>query len=220
MRSHFTCPRHGNKIQVESVNLSGCQNMQLTEPKIEKSPKERKRQNATEVKRFGKTIIIVTVILLGLVIGSRFFGRKMQADKGTSKSPEVKIYKMGQGVKVGHLTFAAWNAQWYEKSSTNKYLNVKPDSCYLLVEITLKNDSSRRKIKPLFILIGEQGFRYEPSKKWHTGVGNLNDFEHLSPGVSKDGYIVFDVRKNLQYTLRVSASHQPHYYALVELEPE
>ena len=194
--------------------------MQLTEPKIEKSPKERKRQNATEVKRFGKTIIIVTVILLGLVIGSRFFGRKMQADKGTSKSPEVKIYKMGQGVKVGHLTFAAWNAQWYEKSSTNKYLNVKPDSCYLLVEITLKNDSSRRKIKPLFILIGEQGFRYEPSKKWYAGVGNLNDFEHLSPGVSKDGYIVFDVRKNLQYTLRVSASHQPNYYALVELEPE
>jgi hypothetical protein len=178
--------------------------MQLTEPKIEKSLKERKRQNDTEVKRFGKLIIIVTVVLSGLVIGSRFFGSKMQADKVTRKSPEVKIYEMGQGVKVGHLTFAAWNAQWYEKSSNNKYLNIKPDSCYLLVEITLKNDSNRRKIKPLFILIGEKGFRYELSKKWHTGVGNLNDFEHLSPGVSKDGYIVFDVRKNLQYTLRIS----------------
>lgn len=220
MRSDFTCPRRGNKIQVESVNFSGCQNMQLTEPKIEKSLKERKRQNATEVKRFGKLIIIVTVVLSGLVIGSRFFGRKMQADKVTRKSPEVEIYKMGQGVKVGHLTFAAWNAQWYEKSSNNNYLNVRPDSCYLLVEITLKNDSNRRKIKPLFILIGEKGFRYELSKKWHTGVGNLNDFEHLSPGVSKDGYIVFDVRKNLQYTLRVSASHRPNYYALVEIEPE
>ena len=194
--------------------------MQFAEPKIEKSLEERKRQKNAEVKRFGKSIIIATVILLGLIIGSRFFGRKMQADKVTSKSPAVKIYKMGQGVKVGHLTFAAWNAQWYEKSSTNKYLNVKPDSCYLLVEITLKNDSNRRKIKPLFVLIGEKGFRYELSKKWHAGVGNLNDFQYLSPGVSKDGYIVFDVRKNLQYTLRVSASHQPHYYALVELEPE
>ena len=194
--------------------------MQLTEPKIEKSLKERKRQNDTEVKRFGKLIIIVTVVLSGLVIGSRFFGRKMQADKVTRKGREVKIYKMEQGVKVGHLTFAAWNAQWYEKSSNNQYLNIKPDSRYLLVEITLKNDSNRRKIKPLFILIGEKGFRYELSKKWHTGVGNLNDFGHLSPGVSKDGYIVFDVRKNLQYTLRVSASHRPNYYALVEIEPE
>jgi hypothetical protein len=144
----------------------------------------------------------------------------MQADKVTRKGREVKIYKMEQGVKVGHLTFAAWNAKWYEKSSNNQYLNIKPDSCYLLVEITLKNDSNRRKIKPLFILIGEKGFRYELSKKWHTGVGNLNDFGHLSPGVSKDGYIVFDVRKNLQYTLRVSASHRPNYYALVEIEPE
>lgn len=194
--------------------------MQLTEPKIEKSLKERKRQNDTEVKRFGKLIIIVTVVLSGLVIGSRFFGRKMQADKVTRKGREVKIYKMEQGVKVGHLTFAAWNAKWYEKSSNNQYLNIKPDSCYLLVEITLKNDSNRRKIKPLFILIGEKGFRYELSKKWHTGVGNLNDFGYLSPGVSKDGYIVFDVRKNLQYTLRVSASHRPNYYALVEIEPE
>jgi hypothetical protein len=194
--------------------------MQLTEPKIEKSLKERKRQNDTEVKRFGKLIIIVTVVLSGLVIGSRFFGRKMQADKVTRKGREVKIYKMEQGVKVGHLTFAAWNAQWYEKSSNNQYLNIKPDSCYLLVEITLKNDSNRRKIKPLFILIGEKGFRYELSKKWHTGVGNLNDFGYLSPGVSKDGYIVFDVRKNLQYTLRISASHRPNYYALVEIEPE
>ena len=220
MRSDFTCPRRGNKLQVESVNFSGCQNMQLTEPKIEKSLKERKRQNDTEVKRFGKLIIIVTVVLSGLVIGSRFFGRKIQADKVTRKGREVKIYKMEQGVKVGHLTFAAWNAQWYEKSSNNQYLNIKPDSCYLLVEITLKNDSNRRKIKPLFILIGEKGFRYELSKKWHTGVGNLNDFGYLSPGVSKDGYIVFDVRKNLQYTLRISASHRPNYYALVEIEPE
>lgn len=194
--------------------------MQLTEPKIEKSLKERKRRNNTEVKRFGKLIIIGTVVLSGLVIGSRFFGSKMQADKVTRKSPEVKIYEMGQGVKVGHLTFAAWNAQWYEKSSNNKYLNVRPDSCYLLIEITLKNDSNRRKITPLFILVGEKGFRYELSKKWYTGVGNLNDLDHLSPGVSKDGYIVFDVRKNLQYTLRVSASHRPHYYALVEIEPE
>ena len=220
MKSHFTCSRRGNTIQVESVNFNGCQNMQLTKPKIERSFKERKRQNDTEVKRFGKLIIIVAVVLSGLVIGSRFFGRKMQTDKVTRKNPEVKIYKMGQGVKVGYLTFAAWNAQWHEKSSNNEYLNVKPDSCYLLIEITLKNDSTRRKIKPLFILIGERGFSYEPSKKWYIGVGNLNDFEQLSPGVSRDGYIVFDVRKNLQYTLRVSASHRPNYYALVEIEPE
>jgi hypothetical protein len=144
----------------------------------------------------------------------------MQADKVPRKSPEVRIYKMGKGVKVGHLTFAAWDARWYEESSNNPYLNIKPDSSYLLVEITLKNDSSRRKIKPLFILIDEKGFRYELSKKWYTGVGNLNDFEFLSPGVSMDGYIVFDVRKNLQYTLRVSTSYRPDSYALIKIEPE
>jgi hypothetical protein len=194
--------------------------MQVTEPKIEKSPKERKRQNDTGVKRFSKLIIIVAVVLAGLGIGSRFFGRKMQADKVPRKSPEVKIYEMGQGVKVGHLTFAAWNAQWYEKSGNNPYVNVKPESCYLLVEITLRNDSNRRKIKPLFLLMDEKGFSHELSNKWYTGVGNLNDFEILSPGVFMDGYIVFDVRKNLQYTLRVSTSYRPNTYALVKIEPE
>lgn len=194
--------------------------MQVTEPKIEKSPKERKRQNDIGVKRFSKLIIIVAVVLAGLGIGSRFFGRKMQADKVPRKSPEVKIYKMGQGVKVGHLTFAAWNAQWYEKSGNNPYVNIKPESCYLLVEITLRNDSNRRKIKPLFLLMDEKGFSHELSKKWYTGVGNLNDFEILSPGVFMDGYIVFDVRKNLQYTLRVSTSYRPNSYALIKIEPE
>jgi hypothetical protein len=194
--------------------------MQVTEPKIAKSPKERKRQNDIGVKRFSKLIIIVAVVLAGLGIGSRFFGRKMQADKVPRKSPEVKIYEMGQGVKVGHLTFAAWNAQWYEKSGNNPYLNIKPESCYLLVEITLRNDSNRRKIKPLFLLMDEKGFSHELSKKWYTGVGNLNDFEILSPGVFMDGYIVFDVRKNLQYTLRVSNSYRPNSYALIKIEPE
>jgi hypothetical protein len=194
--------------------------MQVAEPKIEKSPIERKGQNDRAVLRFSKLIIIVAVVLTTLGIGSRFFRRKMQADKVPTKSPEVRIYKMGEGVKVGSLTFAAWNAQWYEKSSNNPYLNIKPDSCYLLVEVTLKNDGNRRKIKPLFILIDEKGFSYELSRKWYTGVGNLNDFEFLSPGVSTDGYIVFDVRKNLQYTLRVSASYRPDSYALVKIEPE
>lgn len=202
------------------MNFNGDQNMQVKKTKVRTSLKEEKRQNDTSVKRIGKLILIVSVVLVGLGIGSGYIGRNIQADKIPRESSELKIKKMGQGIKVGYLVFAAWNARWYENSSNNPHLNVKPDSSYLLIEITLRNDSNRRSINPLFILKDDRGFYYEPSKKWFTGAGNMYSLSRLNPGVSKDGYIVFDVPKNFHYKLKVSDRYRTNSYALIEIKPE
>lgn len=202
------------------MNFNGDQNMQVKKSKVGNSLKEEKRQNDTSVKRICKLILIVSVVLVGLGIGGRYIGRNTQADKTPRESPELKITRMGRGIKVGYLAFAAWNARWYENSSNNPYLNVKPDSSYLLIEITLRNDSNRRRINPLFILMDDRGYSYEPSKKWFAGVGNMYSLNRLNPGVSKDGYIVFDVPKNFHYKLKLSDRYRTNSYALIKIKPE
>ena len=202
------------------MNFNGDQNMQVKKSKVRNSLKEEKRQNDTSVKRIGKLILIVSVVLVGLGIGSRYIGRNIQADKTPRERPELKIQKMGRGIKVGYLAFAIWNARWYENSSNNPHLNIKPDFSYLLIEMTLRNDSNRRRINPLFILMDDRGIYFEPSKKWFAGAGNMYSLSRLNPGVSKEGYIVFDVRKNSHYKLKVSDRYRTNSYALIEIKPE
>ena len=194
--------------------------MQVKKSKARNSLKEEKWQNDASFKLTGRLIIIFSVVLLGLGIGSRYVGKNLQADKTPRESLEIKIQKMGQGFKVGHLTFSAWNARWYENSSNNPRLNLKPNYSYLLIEITLRNDSNRRGIHPLLILKDDRGFSHEASKKWFTGVGNMYSLGRLNPGVSKDGYIVFDVPKNFNYQLKVSDRYRTNSYALIEIKPE
>jgi hypothetical protein len=201
------------------VNFNGDQDMQVKKTKAETSLKEEKRQNDTSMKRIGTFIIIASVVLIGSVIGSLYIGRNLQGDKTPRENSELRVKKMGQGIKVGQLVFAAWDARWYENSSNKKHLNVKPDSCYLLIEMTLRNDSNRRSVKPLLILMDDRGFYYEPSKKWFMGAGNMYKLNHLNPGVSKDGYIVFDVPKDSQYKLKVSDHRRTNSYALIQIKP-
>lgn len=194
--------------------------MQVKKIKVRNLLKEEKKQTDKSFKRIGKFIVIVSVALAGLGIGSAYIGRNMQADKTPRKSSKLRTTKMGQGIKVGHLLFAAWNARWYENSSDIQYLNVKPDSSYLLIEMTLRNDSNRRSIKPFLFLIDDRGFYYEPSKKWVGGVGNMHSLNRLNPGVSQDGYIVFDVPKNSYYKLKISDRRRTNSYALIQIKPE
>lgn len=194
--------------------------MQVKKIKVRNLLKEEKKQTDKSFKRIGKFIVIVSVALAGLGIGSAYIGRNMQADKTPRASSELRTTKMGQGIKVGHLLFAAWNARWYENSSNIQYLNVKPDSSYLLIEMTLRNDSNRRSIKPFLFLIDDRGFYYEPSKKWVVGVGNMHSLNRLNPGVSQDGYIVFDVPKNSHYKLKISDRRRTNSYALIQIKPE
>ena len=202
------------------MNCNGVQNMQVKKRKVRTSLKEEKKQTDKSFKRIGKFIVIVSVVLAGLGIGSAYVGRNMQADKIARESSEPKTTKMGQGIKVGHLVSAAWNARWYENSSNIQHLDVKPDSSYLLIEMTLRNDSNRRSIKPLLFLIDDRGFSYEPSKKWVMGLGNMYSLNRLNPGVSQDGYIVFDVPKNSHYKLKISDRRRTNSYALIQIEPE
>jgi len=63
-------------------------------------------------------------------------------------------------------------------------------------------------------------FKRISRKKWFAGVGNMYSLNRLNPGVSKDGYIVFDVPKNFHYKLKLSDRYRTNSYALIKIKPE
>jgi hypothetical protein len=213
------------------VNFDGDQNMRVKKAKVRTSFEEEKRQNDTSVERIGKLIIIVSVVLIGLGIAIKHIGVSPQLNKILRKGQrkgqlesylkeQMRTFQMGQGVELGYLNYAVWDARWYENCSNVHYLNIKPEYSYLLIEITLRNDSDRQKVSPRFKLIDEDKFSYNISKKYWTGVGNLRLMRSLNPGVTKEGYIVFDAPQNHHYKLRVSNPSQAGAYAFVEIKPE
>jgi hypothetical protein len=213
------------------VNFDGDQNMQAKKAKVRTSFEEEKRQNDTSIERIGKLIIIVSVVLIGLGIAIKHIGVSPQLNKILKKDQrkgqlesylkeQMRTFQMGQGVELGYLSHAVWGARWYENCSNVKYLNIKPEFSYLLIEIIVRNDSNRQKVSPRFKLIDENKVSYEISKKYWTGVGNLRLMRSLNPNVSKEGYIVFDAPQNHHYKLRVSNPSQAGAYAFVEIKSE
>jgi hypothetical protein len=213
------------------VNFDGDQNMQVKKAKVRTSFEEEKRQNDTSIERIGKLIISVSVVLIGLGIAIKHIGVSPQLNKIRRKDQrkgqlenylkeQMRTFQMNQGVELGYLNYAVWGARWYENSSNAPYLNIKPEYSYLLIEITLRNDSDRQKVSPRFKLIDENKVYYNISKKYWTGVGNQRSMRSLNPGVTKEGYIVFDAPQNHHYKLRVSDPSQAGAYAFVEIKPE
>ena len=205
--------------------------MQVKKAKVRTSFEEEKRQNYMSIERIGKLIIIVSVVLIGLGIAIKHIGVSPQLNKILRKGQrkgqlesylkeQMRTFQMNQGVKLGYLSYAVWDARWYENCSNTPYLNVKPEYSYLLIEIKLRNDSGRQKVSPHFNLIDEDRFSYNISKNYWTGVGNLRLMRSLNPGVTKEGYIVFDVPQNHHYKLRVSDPSQAGAYAFVEIKPK
>jgi hypothetical protein len=130
------------------------------------------------------------------------------------------VHTMKETVHVGYTSYAVWKAWWSDQLSSNEFLNQRPNASYLFLEVSVRNDDRKARIVPPFKLIDETGAEYDTSPQGWAVEGSIGLIESLNPGVSKRGFVVFDVPKNHTYRLKISGGYWSTEDALVEIVDE
>ena len=83
--------------------------------------------------------------------------------------------------------------------------------------MTVRNDDKEARSIAPFKLVDDTGAQYETSAKAWSVEGSIGVLDSLNPGVSKQGYIVFDVPKGKHYKLAVSGGYWSSDKAVIDL---
>jgi hypothetical protein len=103
--------------------------------------------------------------------------------------------------------------------SSNQFLNRSPNASFLFIELTVRNDDKKARTIPPFSLIDENGAEYEAAAGATMLDGSIGLIDDLNPGVSKQGFVVFDVPRSHSYRLKVDGGFWSSDSALIKLEP-
>ncbi len=128
-----------------------------------------------------------------------------------------RVYPMKKTVAIGYTSYAVWEAMFAKKLKDNPQLSPVPNATFLLVRLTVRNDDKEARSIVPFKLIDESGAEYETSSAAWAIDGNIGVLESLNPGVSKEGFVVFDVPRNHEYYLKISGGYWSRERALVKL---
>lgn len=155
-------------------------------------------------KQGNKVVKIILVVLLIIFIISVIAGL---GNSSSDKSNETKTINMGEKVTVNDVDYTV-NEKKIQKeiSVANGYLKYTADGNYLLINITITNNSkSSININSTdFRLKDENGATYSASIL--TSVDNMDmlNFETINPNATESGYIAYDIANtDLHYSLMV-----------------
>lgn len=127
------------------------------------------------------------------------------AESKPADSP--KEFGLGDSVHVGYTTYAVWSAWWSDTLSDNQFLNQPPNASYLFINLTVRNDDTKARLVPPLKLLDENNAEYQASANGWAVEGSIGILESLNPGVSKQGFVVFDVPRDHVYKLKVSGGY-------------
>ncbi len=130
-----------------------------------------------------------------------------------------KVYNTGETVSVGYTSYCVWKSFWSQRLSNSAYLNSPPDSMYLIVDVTIRNNDRKPRAIPPFYLIDEDNREYQISSKGSLIDGVIGVLDSLNPDVEKQGYVIFDVPANRTYRLKVSGGYWSGATAFIALDP-
>lgn len=147
------------------------------------------------------------------------FSQSVPTSHRPSSPKPTFTYRMKETVHVGYTSYTAWYSWWSNKLSDNTFLDEKPDAMFLFIELSVRNDDNKARTIPPFKLIDENGAEYQTTSKGFALKGSIGILDDLNPGVSKEGFIIFDVPKNHSYKLKVSGGFWSGEYAFIIIEP-
>jgi len=169
---------------------------------------------------------IAAVLILGAILLLRIDDtNKTTSSKSTSFASKSKpqaeaiLYKEGQTVPVGYMTYEVKGTWWSNRLSYDKFLDQRPNAKYLFVDLTVRNHDKKARTVPPFKLVDENGAEYEASSNSWALKGSIGIIETLNPSVSKQGFVVFDVPKSHQYRMKLSGGYWSSEDAHVQLNP-
>jgi len=125
---------------------------------------------------------------------------------------------MGENVDVGYTRYSVRRAWYSDNLSSNEFLNEKPNGSFLFIELSVRNNDNEARTIPPFELVDRTGARYETSSNAWRVDGSIGLLESLNPGVSKRGFIVFDVPKGRKYMLDVSGGYWSSESARIRID--
>jgi hypothetical protein len=131
-----------------------------------------------------------------------------------------KPHRQGETVHVGPTSYLVTRSRFSTHVSNNDFLDSKPDASFLLVYMTVRNDDTKARFIPPFMLVDEKGSEYETSSAGVFIEGALGGLDNLNPGVQKSGFVVFDVPETHKYSLKVSGAGFSGDDTLITLTPQ
>lgn len=135
-----------------------------------------------------------------------------------TKSNSVPIFKMGEQISVGYMSYVVDKAKWSDSIYVSYMSDIKPDSSFLIINLRTRNDDREARQIPPFHLIDENGKKYDTTSDSVYLNCDFDFLHQLNPEVSTEGCIVFDVPSNHNYWLEISGGYWSTQDALVEIK--
>ena len=122
-----------------------------------------------------------------------------------TEPPKKRTYGFGDTVSAGDFTYSAFRYVWTTTLSDNPLLDKRPDATWLLLEIAVRNDGRSAAMVPSFEIRDKSGRSFQPSPHSWTIADSIGILDSLNPGVTKQGFILFDLNMGPHYELVVSS---------------
>lgn len=163
--------------------------------------------------------LIVVGAAFGLFLISALIAGIESSPSSTSPDTSIKsaqAHKMNETVTVGYWSYRVSNSQW-RSSIGSEYSRETPDSTFLIVNLTIRNNDNTASVLPPLKLIDPEGREYETSSKGMLLEGYFGPLKSVNPGVTSTGRVAFDVPQG-KYYLVVSGGMTSQDSAKIELE--
>lgn len=144
--------------------------------------------------------------------------RPRASPEGSSSSSSGST-SAGKQVSVGYTTYVVKQSRWSGTLSQDKYLNRAPNAYFLFVDLVVRNDDKKARTIPSLQLVDETKAVYDADSGAWMLSGSLGLVTELNPGVSKAGFVVFDVPRSHRYRLRLSGGFWSKDVTYVDLDP-
>jgi hypothetical protein len=164
-------------------------------------------------------LALISVILTALVLGCKSSANSSASDPASSETQSQASHPTGENVKVGYMEYKVFDSWFTNQLSDKGYPNTPPDAQYLFVDIQMQNDDKEQRSVPEFKLVDENNAEYGTTDKAWGTEGSIPVLQDLNPGVSKRGFVIFDVPQNHKYKLKVSGGYWATDETTIDLSP-
>ncbi len=127
---------------------------------------------------------------------------EVKPEKGAGQ--KVRTYSIGDKVSLGNFTCCVDEFFWSKDLHPHPIANERADGRYLFIKLLVTNNGKVYSKMPRFRLVGDSGELYVENESLFSAPGALDRSEDLNPGVTRRGYIVFDVSQERVYRLELS----------------
>ena len=173
------------------------------------------KQRRRMVWLFGILAVVVFFIVFALLSS----GGNNSSTAGTTsatETPASTVHHMNETVNVGYWSYTVTRVRWGNTMGPS-FAPEHADAKFLQVYITIRNnDRTPSTLAPLK-LVDPEGREYAESSKGALMRGSFDILKELNPGVTSNGFVLFDVPFGT-YQLLLSGGFENSETARVQLE--